>query len=146
MKSTGKVAIMELQDEAGRCKGTIGKNGNKWLMEQDATVESCQLACLNEEDCKYATLTKTGNNNKKWKCASFKKCTKRKKDEKYMIFKKSKVKESEAESRIWIEGSTPQEPRHFFLIQMSKVPKRCFEEEAGGVPARVFRVVIPPEL
>jgi hypothetical protein len=97
-----KVQVMELKSRAGTCKGKIGKKGNKWLIEKYATVETCQVACLDEDDCKYAILKKSSN-PKKSKCASFKKCKKTRKKDGYTTFKKSKVKASEARSTIWKE-------------------------------------------
>ena len=82
---------MELEDEAGGCKGKIGKKGNEWLIENGATEESCTLACLEHKGCKFATLQKRGA-PRKWKCASFKKCKKMKKSAKFITFKKSKAK------------------------------------------------------
>ena len=98
---------MELEDEAGVCKGKVGKKGNKWLIENGATVESCQLACLDDEDCKFASLKKSGKPSK-WKCASFKKCKKTKENKKYMTFKKSKVTAAKAaeQGKIWTEDGS----------------------------------------
>ena len=81
---------MELQEEAGGCKGKIGKRGNKVLIESWATEETCKAACLEEKGCKFATLRMKGKPSK-WQCASYKKC-KLKKNKKYITFKKSKAK------------------------------------------------------
>jgi hypothetical protein len=91
---------MTLKDKAGACKGKIGKRGSKWLIEHGATAANCQLACLNDDDCRFSHLKKSGK-PERWKCASFKKCRKTKKDDRYMMFKKSTVKSSTAESLIW---------------------------------------------
>ena len=81
---------MELQEEAGGCKGKIGKRGNKVLIESWATEETCKAACLEEKGCKFATLRMKGKPSK-WQCASYKKC-KLKKNQKHVTFKKSKAK------------------------------------------------------
>ena len=67
-------------------------------------MASCQRACLEEESCKFATLQKKGKSSK-WKCASFKKCRKMKKSDKFMTFKKAKVRSAEADElgEIWTE-------------------------------------------
>ena len=88
---------MQLRDDAGGCKGKIGKKGNKWLIESRATEESCKLACLEDKGCKFATLRKKGK-PRKWKCASFKKC-KMNKNKKDITFKKSKAEASEADEQ-----------------------------------------------
>ena len=79
--------VMQWKDEAGRCKGKIGKKGNTLLIERGATEESCKLACSKHKKCKFATLQKKGPPTK-WKCASFKKC-KMNKNKKFITFKKS---------------------------------------------------------
>ena len=81
-----------------------GKKGNKWLIERGATVASCQRACLEEESCKFATLQKKGKSSK-WKCASFTKCRKIKKSNKFMTFAKAKVTSAKADElgEIWTE-------------------------------------------
>jgi len=101
---SSKVEIMELKHQAGGCKGKVGKKGNRWLIERGATEESCQRACLEEKGCKYATLQKKGKSSK-WTCASFKKCRKMKKSDKFMTFAKAKVTSAEADElgEIWTE-------------------------------------------
>ena len=95
---------MDLEDEAGGCKGKVGKKGTKLIMKSGATVESCQMACLDDKSCKYATLTKKGKRKSKWTCTSFKKCKKMVRKDKYMTFKKSKG--SAASDKIWTDSST----------------------------------------
>merc|ERR1719271_1260678 len=97
---------MELKHQAGGCKGKVGKKGNKWLIERGATVASCQRACLEEESCKFATLQKKGKSSK-WKCASFTKCRKIKKSNKFVTFAKAKVTSAKADElgEIWTEAN-----------------------------------------
>jgi len=86
---SNSVKIMELKDKAGGCKGKVGKKGNFWLLDSGATAESCQWACLKNDDCKFAVLKMAGK-AKKWNCAAFKKCKKIKSSAKFMTFSKSK--------------------------------------------------------
>ena len=86
------------------CKGKVKNKGkNKWLIKKGATVESCQLACLKDKKCKFASLQEkvfsgyisvskffrliTG----KAKCASYKKCKHTKEDLNQRLFVKEKV-------------------------------------------------------
>ena len=67
-------------------------------------MASCQRACLEEESCKFATLQKKGKSSK-WKCASYTKCKKMKKSNKFVTFAKAKVTSAKADElgEIWTE-------------------------------------------
>ena len=102
-----KCQIFYNKGKVGGCKGKIGKKGNKWLMESGATVESCQLACLEDKGCKFSSLQKKGKPSN-WKCASYSKKCKVNKNKKFMVFKKNKIKASQAveQGKIWTEDGS----------------------------------------
>jgi hypothetical protein len=105
---SGKVDAMQVFAEGAACKGKVGKAGAEYLVEKDATAESCQEACLRDKTCKYATLFTKGN-SKKWNCVKFKKCKiskkqKKKKSQPAVSYKKAKVKASQMG-----------DPKYFFL-------------------------------
>jgi hypothetical protein len=77
--------------ESGKiCSGTVGKKGVKYLMTEDATADTCKMACLLEPKCNFAVFT-DHHKKSEAKCLSFVRCKRPTVSELSTIFKKASL-------------------------------------------------------
>merc|ERR1719174_1286742 len=107
---------MEVFDESAACKGKVGKQGVEYLLQEAATAERCQAACLQDKKCKYAALIMKGS-RQKWTCVKFPKKCKISKQKKGKKNKGKKLQKGGAVTykKTKVEASQIDDPKFFIL-------------------------------